>query len=59
MKNITYLISVVGQYHQHVTALLSLLVGFIIIRKSPLLFFGDDELAGDNIPVTLMELLRR
>lgn len=59
MKNINHLIDVVGQSHQHMPALLSLLLGLIVIKKNPSLFFSDDEAVGDNIPITLMESIRR
>lgn len=36
-------------------ALLSLLLGLIVIKKNPSLFFSEDEAVGDNIPITLMD----
>ena len=59
MKNINHLINIAGQSHQHMPALLSLLVGLIAIKKNPSIFFSDDEAVGDNIPITLIELIRR
>ncbi len=58
MKNINHLIDIARQSHQHMPALLSLLLGLIIIKKNPSVFFSDDEAIGDNIPVTLMECIR-
>jgi len=58
MKNIEHLIDIAGQSHQHMPALLSLLVGLIIIKERSY-FFGDDEAVGDNIPTTFMESRRR
>jgi len=55
MKNVNHLIEIAGQSHQHMMAFVSLLVGLIVIKKNPYIFFSDDEIVGDNIPVTLME----
>ena len=59
MKNINHVIDIVGQSQHHMPALLSLLVGFIAIKKNPSIFFNDGEVVGDNIPITLMESIRR
>ena len=59
MKNINHLIDIVGQSHQHMPALLFLLLGLVVIKKNSSLFFNDDEAVGDNMPITLMELGRR
>jgi len=59
MKSINHLIDIVGQSHQHMPALLSLLLGLIVIKKKPSIFFGNDENVGDNIPITLMESIGR
>ena len=56
MKNI---INIVEQSHQHMPALLSLFLGLIVIKKDPSIFFSDGEVMGDNIPITLMESIRR
>ena len=57
MERANHVIEVLKQ-SQHVPALLSLLVGFSVIRKRPWLFFNDDEAAGDNIPASLMDGLK-
>lgn len=54
MEKIKHLIEMVGQAH-HMPALLSLLVGLMVVRKRPWLFFNDGEIAGDNIPASLMD----
>jgi len=59
MKNINHLIEIVGQSHQHMPALLSLLLGLIFLKKELPLFSDNDVVVGDNIPVTLMELIRK
>lgn len=58
MKNMNHLIDIAGQSHQHMPALLSLLVGLCIIKKKSY-FFGDDENLGDNFPVMLKESIKR
>jgi len=59
MKNMNQVIDIVSQSQHHMPALLSLLVGFIAIRRNPSIFFSDGEVVGDNIPITLMESIRR
>jgi len=59
MKNINHLIDTVGQSQRHMPALLSLFLGLVVIKKKPSVFFSDDEAVGDNIPITLMESIRR
>ena len=57
MDRLNHVIEALRQ-SQHMPALLSLLVGLIVIRKRPWLFFNDDEAAGDNIPASLMDGLK-
>jgi len=57
MEKIKHLVGIAGQ-SQHMPAILSLLVGFMVIKKRPWLFFSDDETAGDNIPASLMDGLK-
>lgn len=59
MKNINQLLDMAGQSHQHLPALLMLLVSLVVLRRRHSLSFGDDEISGDNIPITLMESMGR
>jgi len=54
MEKVDHVIEVLKQ-SQHMPALLSLLVGMMVIRKGHWLSFNDDEAAGDNIPASLMD----
>ncbi|MBU0604888.1 MAG: hypothetical protein KKH77_01215 [Candidatus Omnitrophica bacterium] len=58
MERLNHVIEVAKSSHQHMPALLSLLVGLSIIRRRSY-FFGDDENLGDNFPVLLKEQIGR
>jgi len=50
-------IAIAKSSHQHLPALLSLVVGLFTIKKNSFLYIGEEN-PGDNIPVTLMESIR-
>jgi len=54
MDRLNNIFGIANQAH-HMPALLSLLVGLMVVRKRPWLFFNDGEIAGDNIPASLMD----
>lgn len=54
MEKIRHMFELVSQ-SQHMPALLSLFIGLMVIRKRPWLFFNESEIAGDNIPASLMD----
>ena len=58
MEKIKDLVEIAGQ-SQHMPALLSLLVGLVVLKKRPWIFFADDEASGDNIPASLMDGIGR
>lgn len=58
MNRLDHVIEITKSSHQHLPALLSLLVGLAYIKKEPFLYIGD-RVPGDNIPVTLIESVRR
>lgn len=58
MKNINHLVEMAGQSHQYMPALLSLFLGLIVIKKRPSVFFNENEVTGDNIPMTLIDSIK-
>jgi len=58
MDRLNNIIEVVKQSH-HMPALLSLLVGLFIIKKSSFLHVEDGDALGDNIPTFLMDGLKK
>lgn len=57
MKNINHLIDIAGQTHFGPTLLL-FFVGLMFQKKRSWSLFTDDEITGDNIPVSLMDRLK-
>ena len=58
MDRLKHVIELTKSYHQYMPALLSLFVGLFSIKKASFLYV-DEGSFGDNIPVTLMESVRR
>ena len=58
MDKLNHVVELAKSSHQHMPALLSLLVGLFSIKREPFLNIGEENY-GDNIPVTLMESVRR
>ena len=58
MKNINHLVEMAGQSHQYMPALLSLFLGFIVMKKRPSVFFNESEITGDNIPMALIDSIK-
>ena len=58
MDRLDHVVELAKSSHQHLPALLSLLVGLCSLKRDSFLYIGE-ETPGDNIPVTLMELVRR
>ena len=58
MDRLEHVVELAKASHQHLPALLSLLVGLFSIKKASFLNI-EEETAGDNIPVTLMESIGR
>ncbi len=58
MDRLDYVVELAKSSHQHLPALLSLLVGLCSLKRDPFLCMGE-ETPGDNIPMTLMESVRR
>lgn len=54
MERIDHALEIARQYH-HMPILLSLFVGLLVIKKRPWLFFNEGEIAGDNIPASLID----
>ena len=57
MDRLDHVVELAKQSH-HLPALLSLLVGLFSIKRDSLLNI-EEKNSGDNIPVTLMESIRR
>ena len=58
MDKLNHVVELAKSSHQHMPALLSLLAGLFTMKHDSFLFIGDEN-PGDNIPVTLMESIRR
>ncbi len=58
MDRIDHIVELAKQSHHHLPALLSLLVGLFSIKRDSFLYIGEEN-PGDNIPVTLVESIRR
>lgn len=58
MNRIYHVVDLAKSSHQHLPALLSLLVGLCSLKRDSFLYIGEEN-SGDNIPVTLMESIRR
>lgn len=58
MDKIDHVLELAKSSHQYLPALLSLLVGLLSIKREPFLNIEEKD-SGDNIPVTLMESIRR
>ena len=58
MDRLDHVVELAKSSHQHMPALLSLLVGLFSMKRDSFLSIGDEN-SGDNIPVTLMESVRR
>lgn len=58
MDRLNHVIEIARQSH-HMPAILSLLVGLFLLRKESYLFSDDDNGIGDNIPLTLIDSLKR
>ena len=58
MDRLDHVVELAKSSHQHLPALLSLLVGLFTIKRNSFLYIGEEN-PGDNIPVTLMESVRR
>ena len=58
MDKLSHVVELAKSSHQHLPALLALLLGLCSLRRDSFLYIGEDN-SGDNIPVTLMESLRR
>jgi len=56
MDRVNHVIEIAKQSHQ-VPAILSLLIGIFLLRKEAYLFSDEDCELGDNLPVTLIDLL--
>lgn len=54
MDRLDHVMEIAKSSHQHMPALLSLLVGLFIIKKKSY-FLSDDDCLGDNIPASLMD----
>lgn len=58
MDRLDHVVELAKSSHQHLPALLSLLVGLFSMKRDSFLCMGE-ETPGDNIPTTLMESIRR
>ena len=58
MDRLDHVVELAKQSHHHLPALLSLLVGLFSIKRDSFLNI-EEKNSGDNIPVTLMESIRR
>jgi len=54
MDRLDNVMEIAKSSHQHMPALVPLLVGLFIIKKKSC-FLSDDETVGDNIPTSLMD----
>ncbi len=58
MNKLDHVVELAKSSHHHLPALLSLMVGLFSMKRDSFLCIGEDN-SGDNIPVTLMESIRR
>ena len=58
MDRLSHVIDIAKSSHQHMPALLLFLAGLLNIKRDPFLFI-DENVTGDNIPVTLIDLLNK
>ena len=58
MNRLDHVAELAKSSHQHIPALLSLFVGLFNMKRDSFLFIGEEN-PGDNIPVTLMDSIRR
>ena len=58
MDRLEHVVELAKSSHQHLPALLSLLVGLFSMKRDSFLSIGEEN-PGDNIPTTLMESVRR
>ena len=58
MNKITELIVAVKTSH-YLPAMLSLVMGLLILKKQSFFFKDNDSVFGDNIPVTLIDSIER
>lgn len=49
----------IAKHSHHMPAILSLLIGMFLLRQEPYLFSDDEKVIGDNIPLTLIDSLKR
>ena len=58
MDRLDHVVELAKSSHQYLPALLSLLVGLSSMKRDPFLNIEEKD-SGDNIPVTLIESIRR
>ena len=58
MHRLNHLADSLKSLYQHLPVLLSFLVGSFSMKRDSFLYIGEEN-PGDNIPVTLMESVRR
>lgn len=58
MFRVSHIVEMAKQ-SQQMPALLSLLIGMFLLHKESYLFSNEDNSIGDNIPLTLVDSLKR
>jgi len=58
MDRLSNVIEIARQSH-HMPAILSFLIGMFLLRQESYLFSDDDKGIGDNIPLTLIDSLKK
>jgi len=49
----------IAKHSHHMPTVLSLFIGLFLLRKKSYLFSDEDNRIGDNIPLTLIDSLKR
>lgn len=58
MDRLSHVIEIAKHSH-HMSGVLSLLIGLFLLRKESYLFSDNEVCVGDNIPMTLIDALKR